>query len=276
MPIRNSAPDRSPRETVSGKDASEGAADAKTFIMFTHRFTSVTTAGAVQRLATMLDKATGPIIAAVLDVSSSMRANRTESLRRFYNEGTDLLMIDGRGMYAAAALLGHRPQESTNGPALYEALLAWAEKTGKRTYLLGARKIDIERAAERLSNRRPRLAIAGHHHGYFEVHDDSVLETVTRARPDIIFIGISSPRRERLMDEWRSRLPPCLVVPVGGVLDIESGRARRAPHLMQIMGLEWMFRIVQEPFRIGPRVVVAYSHFAVALGTAFIRKLIGR
>jgi N-acetylglucosaminyldiphosphoundecaprenol N-acetyl-beta-D-mannosaminyltransferase len=152
-----------------------------------------------------------------------------------------------------------------------QALLELAERRGYRVYFLGARADVLERAIERIHRLHPRLEIVGARNGYFSEHEDLAVSLAIRAtRPDIVFVAISSPRKEYFLGEHGADLGAPFVMGVGGAIDVVAGATRRAPPLLQRLGLEWLFRLLQEPRRMFRRYAVTNARFAWLVGSALL------
>jgi len=125
-------------------------------------------------------------------------------------------------------------------------------------YLLGARQEVLDRALRWYRRRDPDLRVVGHHHGYFDPEEEArIAEEIRDSGAQLLFIGISSPKKERFVARQRSRLESVpFVLGVGGAFDIAAGRTRRAPRWMARAGLEWTYRLAQEPRRLARRYLV--------------------
>ena len=189
-----------------------------------------------------------------------------------------LVNADGQPIVWASRLLGDPRPERVTGSDLMERLLVRAEERGWRVYFLGAREEVLARAIERLRERFPRLIVCGSHHGYFdeETQGDAVCRDICDARPHLLFVAISSPKKEY----WLAEHLPDLDVPfgmgVGGSIDVVAGLVRRAPCWMQRAGLEWLFRLVQEPRRMARRYFVSNTAFMLILARAVVRERLVR
>ena len=170
----------------------------------------------------------------------------------------DLVTADGTPVVWASRLFGQPLPARVPAIDLFEALLPEAAARGWSVYLLGARSDVLETTTDRLQRRWPTLRIVGRHHGYFEASEERAVATAIRdAAPDLLFIGISSPKKEQLVERQRdllARVP--FVLGVGGAFDITAGHARRAPPWLARAGLEWAFRLAQEPSRLAWRYLV--------------------
>jgi N-acetylglucosaminyldiphosphoundecaprenol N-acetyl-beta-D-mannosaminyltransferase len=128
--------------------------------------------------------------------------------------------------------------------------------------VLGAEREVLERAVARLRELHPRLEFVGHRHGYFSDADEpSVAAEIRAARPDLLFVAISTPRKEYFLGRWGPELDVPFSMGVGGAIDVVAGVTKRAPRSLQRLGLEWAFRLAQEPRRLFRRYLVTNSEF---------------
>ena len=156
-------------------------------------------------------------------------------------------------------------------------LLEVAEREQLGVFFLGGRADVLTKAVENLRSSYPGLRIGGFHHGYFgDSESADVCAAVNRAEVAILFIAMSSPRKEYWAHEHRDRLAVPLVMGVGGAVDILAGSTSRAPVWMQRAGLEWVFRLVQEPRRLGSRYLVTNVLFVGLLLRAIVQRVLRR
>ena len=160
------------------------------------------------------------------------------------------VLADGQPMLPMAALLGLRIPERIDGIGLMHKLLELADREGFSVYLLGARQEVVEECVRRIRSGFPGVVIAGYRNGYFKEEEiPAIAEAVRKAAPDFLFLGMGSPMKERLADGWADRLGAHVIQGVGGSFDVIAGMVRRAPPWMQHLGVEWLFRVCQEPRR---------------------------
>lgn len=178
----------------------------------------------------------------------------------------EVVNADGASMVMAAKKLGVELPGRVAGIDLMWELCALAEREGHRVYLLGAKAEVVKKTAEVLSERYPGLTIAGYRDGYFRDSDfDMVISEVEKTKPSIVFVGITSPKKERLIERFRELGAKGAFVGVGGSFDVVSGNIPRAPIWMQRANLEWLFRMIQEPKRLVKRYVVGNIRFYLLL-----------
>lgn len=193
-------------------------------------------------------------------------------LRRLVNE-CEIVTADGQAVVWASRLLGTPLPSRVTGIDLMLQLLGLAERKGYRVFVLGARQQVLERALAHVRRDHPRLRIAGARHGYFpNTEERAVVEEIRRARPDMLFVAMSSPRKERFLGHWQGELEVPFRMGVGGSIDVIAGITRRAPRTVQRAGLEWAWRLAQEPRRLFRRYLVGNARF-VALG---VREAVSR
>ncbi|HKT63195.1 MAG TPA: WecB/TagA/CpsF family glycosyltransferase [Burkholderia sp.] len=188
----------------------------------------------------------------------------------------DIVNVDGMGVVWGARLLGIPVPERVAGVDLFERLLALAETKGLPVYLLGATPEVVERVVEVAAARYPRLPIAGSHHGYFWDDEQAVVDDIRRSGARLLFVAITSPRKENFIHRWKAQLGVDFVMGVGGTFDVVAGKVRRAPLWMQRSGLEWAFRVIQEPGRMWKRYLSTNSRFLVMLTGAYVSRLFRR
>lgn len=201
---------------------------------------------------------------------------QTDSVLSSSVRACDIVNIDGMGVVWGARLLGYSVPERVAGVDLFECLLQMAAARGLPVFLLGATNEVVARTAAVVSAKYPRLQIAGYHHGYFWEVEESVVEMIRRSGAKLLFVAITSPKKESFINRWRDRLGVDFVMGVGGTFDVVAGKVRRAPQWMQRNGLEWAYRVGQEPRRMWKRYFVTNNRFAVMLFRARWDSTFGR
>lgn len=174
----------------------------------------------------------------------------------------DIINVDGMGVVWGARFLGLNIPERVTGIDLFLRLLDLASDQGNSVFFLGATPEVVELAVSNLKNRYPSLKVAGWHHGYFWDNEQVVVEKISRSEATLLFVGITSPKKEQFIDRYRDKLGVRFAMGVGGAFDILAGKTRRAPLWIQRRGLEWLFRIIQEPRRMWKRYLVTNSKYA--------------
>jgi N-acetylglucosaminyldiphosphoundecaprenol N-acetyl-beta-D-mannosaminyltransferase len=208
-----------------------------------------------------------------LNVAKFVAMRRNEELDRDVRS-SHIVSVDGMGIVWAARLLGIAVPERVAGADIMEAVIELCAIHGYRPFLLGARPDVLQKAIAALYRRFSGLEVAGAQHGYFPAEaEGEVVETIKSSRADCLFIGMPTPRKERFLARHRSSLGVPFIMGVGGGLDILAGHVRRAPSVVRRAGLEWLFRTVQEPRRLGPRYAMTNAAFAAMMVRALVRKI---
>jgi N-acetylglucosaminyldiphosphoundecaprenol N-acetyl-beta-D-mannosaminyltransferase len=176
----------------------------------------------------------------------------------------DLVYCDGYGVRLAAKAMEAEVPHRMTGADWVWGLASLCETQELSVYLLGSDPGVASEAAERLRRWYPRLQIVGTHHGYFETgseHDQRVVEDINRCRPDIVLVGMGSPKQEAWVQAHAHELETDVLWTVGALFDYVSGRVPRAPAWLADNGLEWIFRLAIEPNRMWRRYLLGNPQF---------------
>ena len=186
----------------------------------------------------------------VVNVDKLVKASRDAALRGIIN-ACDLVNVDGMPVVGASRLLGTPLKERVAGIDLFDALMRRAADKGWRVFLLGARPEVVREVGARYARRHPGLVLAGVRDGYWQgAHEEAqVVRQVRDSRADLLFVAISSPRKEQFLGQYQAEMRVPFAMGVGGSFDVAAGRVKRAPAWMQKGGLEWFYRFLQEPRR---------------------------
>ncbi|GGK79557.1 hypothetical protein Sme01_21620 [Sphaerisporangium melleum] len=188
---------------------------------------------------------------------------REDALLRDSVTSCDLVLADGQAVVWASRLLGHPLPERVAGIDLFTELMAEGARRSYRAYFLGARPEVLERVVAEVRHRYPGLEVAGARDGYFT--DEQAAEVAARigeAKPDLLFLGMTSPKKEIFLARFAEEINAGVIHGVGGSFDVLAGKVRRAPTLWQRLGAEWLYRFLQEPLRLGPRYLSTNTRFA--------------
>jgi N-acetylglucosaminyldiphosphoundecaprenol N-acetyl-beta-D-mannosaminyltransferase len=188
-----------------------------------------------------------------------MESQRDEALRWIHNTA-GLVTPDGMPLVWLSWLRGLKQVDRVYGPDLMLACCAHSVAKGYRHFFYGGAPGVAEQLASRLSERFPGLAVAGWYSPPFRpltpAEDEEVVSRIDEAAPDIVWVGLSTPKQERWMHEHVERLKAPALIGVGAAFDFVSGRKRQAPVWMRRNGLEWSFRLACEPRRLWRRYLV--------------------
>jgi N-acetylglucosaminyldiphosphoundecaprenol N-acetyl-beta-D-mannosaminyltransferase len=192
----------------------------------------------------------------VTGVHGVMEAQRDPAFKTILNRAL-LCTPDGVPMVWAGKLNGFTEIGRVYGPDLLLTICAWSETSGCRHFFLGGAEGVAETLVEKLRGKFPGLVVAGTFTPPFRAltaeEERKLREQVRIARPDIIWVGLSTPKQERFMAEFLPKLETTLMVGIGAAFDFHSGRVKQAPRWMQRSGLEWFYRVCQEPRRLAGR-----------------------
>lgn len=173
-----------------------------------------------------------------------------------------LISADGQSIVWAARWLGGHLPERVTGIDLMEALVELAARRGYRVYFLGARPPVVEAVVQRYRERYPRLVVAGWRDGYFRPDEEAgVVAAIRESGADILFVAMGTPQKELFLSRNLTALGVPFAMGVGGSFDVVAGLTKRAPGLWQQFGLEWLFRLIQEPRRMWRRYLVGNTAF---------------
>jgi len=192
----------------------------------------------------------------ITGVHGVMEAQDDPAFKNILNAAL-LCTPDGMPMVWAGKLAGHREMGRVYGPDLMLDVCAWSETSGAKHFFYGGADGVAELLARQLLEKFPRLKIAGTYTPPFRRlmadEEKQLAAQITTAAPDILWVGLSTPKQEKFMAEYLPKLDVTLMVGVGAAFDFHSGRVRQAPRWMQRSGLEWFYRLCSEPRRLGKR-----------------------
>lgn len=175
----------------------------------------------------------------------------------------DVVFADGMAVVWASRILGRALPERVAGIDLMEAVLSQGSERGWRVYLLGAAEDVLSSALTAFTERYPGVQFVGSHHGYFTPDQEpDIVKAIAAARPDVLLVGMTSPFKEQFIARWNDTLRVPVCHGVGGSFDVAAGKVRRAPDYWQRAGLEWLYRVLQEPRRLWRRYLVTNTLFA--------------
>ncbi len=177
-------------------------------------------------------------------------------------ENADLVHIDGMSVVWALRSFGFDIPERVATPDLADDVLAMADRGRMSVFLFGAREDILSLCRQNIEEKYPGLLIVGCRNGYYRPDEEKEInKMINNASPDILLLGMSSPKKELFYDSYRHKLDARYILGVGGYFDIMSGLIRRAPQWMQNAGLEWLFRLLQEPRRLWKRYLIGIFQF---------------
>jgi N-acetylglucosaminyldiphosphoundecaprenol N-acetyl-beta-D-mannosaminyltransferase len=213
----------------------------------------------------------------VCTVHTVMECQNDERLRRIVN-ASGLSTPDGMPLVWLSRLHGHRHVGRVYGPDLMLALCDWTQATGRRHFFYGGAPGVVDRLVRKLQVRYPALIVAGSHTPPYRTADTEeapeVLDAINAAAADIVWVGLGTPKQDYWVARHRKLLRAPVLIAVGAAFDFHAGQLRQAPRWMQRYGLEWLFRLLQEPRRLAFRYLMYNPLFIlqVALQLAGLRR----
>ena len=208
----------------------------------------------------------------VVNVDKLVKARSDAELRRIINECA-LINADGMPVVWASRLLGKPLKERVAGVDLFESLMKRSAQKGWRVFLLGAREEIVAQVRVLYLAKYPGLVIAGHRNGYWSADEEAdVVAQIQEARADILFVAISSPKKEQFLGRYQAQMKVPFAMGVGGTFDVAAGKVKRAPVWMQRIGFEWFYRFLQEPRRMFRRYFIEDMAFFGMLAREWLRR----
>lgn len=198
----------------------------------------------------------------VINAAKVVALQKDKSLRTSVNDA-DIINIDGQAVLWAAKLLNKPIKEKVSGIDLMDRLVALAYQEGYTIYLLGAKEAVLTKVVDIYRKKYNDQLIAGYRNGYFSKEEEiDVFRDIEEKKPNILFIAISTPKKENLLFTYKNQIKSVnLIMGVGGSFDVIAGYTKRAPVWMQNLGLEWFYRLIQEPRRMWRRYLVGNTKF---------------
>lgn len=216
-------------------------------------------AGAVDRIVALAKSGTGGSIVTP-NVDHVVMAEHNAALKAAYDDAS-LSLVDGKPLVWLARAMNRPLPAKISGSDLMRPLVKRAAEEGLRCFFLGGQEGIAQKAADILVAENPRLVVAGCHSPPFgfekdPVKDQAVVDLVVAAKPDLLFIALGAPKQELWMHKHQAALAPAVGLGIGASLDFIAGLVKRSPAWMSDAGLEWVYRLAQEPKRMAERYLV--------------------
>ncbi len=189
----------------------------------------------------------------VVNVAKYVAMQNDPELKKIISS-CDIINADGMPLVWASRLLGTPLPCRVAGVDLFQELVGVCAAKGYKPYFFGAREWVVEKMVDEFKKRHPGLNVAGFRNGYFDKSEEGqIAEDIQKSGADMMFVGFSSPMKENFLNRWMPVMQVPFCMGVGGSFDIIAGKTLRAPVWMQEMGMEWFYRILQEPARMWKR-----------------------
>ena len=189
------------------------------------------------------------------------QCHEDEKIKKIVNE-SGIINADGASVVLASKFLGAPVPERVAGIDLMQNLLELSNKKGYSVYFFGAKEEILQDMLKAFKQRYPDLDVVGYRNGYFSPEDEEkIQEDIKDKKPDFVFVGITSPKKEYIIQSFMDNGINAVFMGVGGSFDVLSGYIKRAPLWMQKLNLEWLFRVANEPKRLFKRYFVGNVTF---------------
>lgn len=176
--------------------------------------------------------------------------------------GSDIINADGMAVVWASGLLGRPLPERVAGVDLMQELVVLASEKKYRIFFFGGKEKVVSEVVRKYTSVFGKEIIAGYRNGYFQKEEEHLIANqIAASRADILFVAISSPTKEIFLNTYKEHLKIPFIMGVGGSFDVVAGKIKRAPLWMQKSGLEWFYRLIQEPRRMWKRYLVTNTLF---------------
>ena len=178
-------------------------------------------------------------------------ALNNEVLFENLNNEKSIIIPDGVGTVVSCKLAKKPVKEKIAGIEVMDEVVKYCNESGKGIYLLGAEEEIVSEAVLRLKDKYRDLDIVGYHNGFFDLENcEEIVEDIANKKPYALFVATGCPRQEKFIIKYWEKIGSTVIMGVGGSFDIVAGKLNRAPKWMLKLGLEWLYRVIKEPFRI--------------------------
>lgn len=210
----------------------------------------------------------------VINAAKVVALQKDLELRESVNS-SDIINLDGQALVWSARFLKKPAKERVSGIDLMVNLVEMAHQNKFKIYLLGAKEEVVSKLASIYQNQYGENLVAAYRNGYFsKEEEEEVINDIVKAKPDMLFVAITSPKKENLLFQYRDELKSIgFIMGVGGSFDVLTGVTKRAPIWMQKSGMEWFYRLIQEPKRMWKRYLIGnFKFIALVLKEKFKAK----
>ncbi len=218
----------------------------------------------MQETVHLIDDAIGKKESIQHIVVNAAKLVKMQSDKELYESvvSSDIINADGMGVVWAAKMLGKKLPERVTGVDLMQNLVKLSAERGYRIFFFGGREEVVTEVVRKYENAFGKEIIAGYRNGYFKKEEEQqIARDIAASKADILFVAISSPTKEIFLNTYKELLQIPFVMGVGGSFDVVAGKVKRAPKWMQNYGLEWLYRVIQEPRRMWKRYLVTNTLF---------------
>ncbi len=180
-----------------------------------------------------------------------MKAIEDKELKKAISDA-DLVIPDGIGIIYASRIQNLGIDERVAGIEFMEKILTFCNNSSRSIFLFGGKADVAKKAGEFIKKKYPKIEIAGYNNGYFEENEElKIIDRINEAKPDVLFVALGAPKQEKWIYKHRKILNTHIAMGIGGSLDVWSGYVKRAPQLFINLHLEWLYRSIRYPSRMG-------------------------
>jgi N-acetylglucosaminyldiphosphoundecaprenol N-acetyl-beta-D-mannosaminyltransferase len=239
------------------------------------RFNNVTMTEAVDAIVSMALKSEKPCLVCTANLDHLVNMQSDAGFRKLYRDA-DFVVADGMPLVWLSHIAGAPLKERVAGSDLFWQLGKASETSGIRLFLLGGQPGSAEKAAAKMYRQFPNAQICGTYcppHGMLDDagEDERIRAMIAESQPDVLLVGFGSPKQEKWIAEHLEALQVPVSIGVGAAFDMAAGMVRRAPRWLQSIGMEWLFRLAQEPHRLWGRYVGRDLPYLVQLVALTVR-----
>lgn len=223
-------------------------------------FSPLTMVETVEKLDKQIDEGTELFHVVTANPEIVMNAKKDDSFMDILGE-VEMITPDGIGVVIGSKIIKDPLPERVSGYDLLHKLLRKRADGQKKTtvYMLGAKEDVIKLAVRKLRQIHHKVEIVGYHHGYFDsgsAEESMIVQDIAALQPDLLLVGLGSPRQEQFIHTYKKTLQAKVAIGCGGSFDVLAGVVKRAPYFFQKIGMEWFYRLVQQPSRIKRQLVL--------------------
>jgi len=230
----------------------------------------------MEQTLALIDKAIqdkSPVHHVVVNAAKMVNAQKDEELKKSIVD-CDIINADGKSIVWASKFLNCALPERVAGIDLMHNLVDMAAIKGYKIFLLGAEQEVLEKVVELYRTKYGDQLIAGFRNGYFKKEEEPELaKQIETSRADMLFVAVTSPKKEIFLNTYKHLLNVPFIMGVGGSFDVIAGKTKRAPLWMQNLGMEWFYRVLQEPKRMWKRYLFGNSEFIYLVAKEKIKQV---
>jgi len=239
-------------------------------------FNNLTMEETIEKVEQLIN-AQKPSMIFTLNVHRTVSAIQNRSIKEIYDIA-DIILPDGVPLVWISRILGNPLKERIAGADLFPLFCETASRKGYKIFLLGAAPGIAEKTKEILEKRHSGIKVVGTFSPSFGFENDvdenrKIVSIIKKANPDVLFIALGHPKEEEWILKYRNEIKVPVSIGIGATFDFISGKLRRAPKWLQTIGLEWFFRICQEPRRLWKRYLIGNTYFIWLVFRKYLEKL---